>query len=89
MVGRGGIRPHLDYVATERWGWRVAMAQTLLPHEGPCGRSLNALARGKLSRGVVLAVVASLLSGQLRPKAAAGMLLASLWWPRSGKRTAR
>lgn len=83
----GGLYAHLRVVSRERWGWRVAMAKTLLPRMDPQRgkdvRLLRSVAMGRLSPHLVAALVAEAAARRVAPRTALVMAIAAAYWRRS------
>lgn len=83
-MDRGGVTSHLNYLACERWGWRVSLAYGLesngLGGSVDHDRFLTSVAEGRFSVSVVKTIVGSWLRGCLRARGLASSLLGALWF---------
>lgn len=77
--GAGGLRAYLDYVAAERWGWRVALAEGLTDRKLEQDPLVSAIQSRGVSRTLVTTLGRTLVRRRLRLRGAAGTLL-SAWW---------
>lgn len=79
-----GVSGRLTYLARERWGWRVAMARSVLRRQAELAPAvvsdLGAVSRGTVSPRLLMLLLSGVIRRAVPPGRALSLLVGSVWW---------